>query len=152
MDTTQNDFSRARLRLVQEVTTTSPKSVSSKRAQPSQPLASADAADAAATAVVEEQLRQAILALPLDNCGLTVRQALQECSERFHEESTATIFRLTFLDSRISDLGLFLQSVDPNYGLTRECFLHLTNPKLLLARHPELASLDPMAHAGLTLG
>jgi len=76
MSTTLNDFGRARLRLVQDLPTPAPKPV--KRAPRQQPVATAVATtDDLPTAAQEERLRQAILALPLENCGLTVSAPIQ---------------------------------------------------------------------------
>lgn len=153
MTTTLNDFGRARLRLVQEApaSTTEPGPAKRARSKKSAPTVQT-APQAQPTAAQQERLRQAILALPLDDCGLTVEQAVQECSERALDESTAAVCRLSFLDSRISDLGLHLNTVNPSLELSREFFLTFWNPKALLAKHPELAPLDPEAHTGLTLG
>jgi len=153
MSTTLNDFGRARLRLVQAAPTPTAEPTPGKRARskPSAPAATA-AAETKPTAAHQERLRQAILALPLEDCGLTVEQALQEFAERAWETSTAAHARLGFLSNKISDLGLHLNTVDPALELSREFFLHFWNPKALLAKHPELVHLDPGAHTGLTLG
>lgn len=153
MTTTLNDFGRARLRLVQDAPapTTEPgpaKRVRSKKSAPATTVAT----ETKPTAAHQERLRQAILALPLEDCGLTVEQALQECSERAHEVSTATFARVSFLSNQIRDLGLHLHTVNPDLELSREFFLHFWDAKALLAKHPELEHLDPGAHTGLTLG
>lgn len=153
MSTTLNDFGRARLRLVQEAPASATKPEPAKRPRSKKSAAAAQVeTQAQPTAAQQERLRQAILALVLEDCGLTVEQALQECSERAHEVSTATFARVSFLNNQIANLGLHLHSVNPDLELSREFFLHLWNPKALLAKHPELAHLDPEAHTGLTLG
>lgn len=100
----------------------------------------------------QERLRRAILALPLEDCGIAVEQALDEMSERAEDSTTAAISRLSFLSGQLYALGLLVHTVNPDLGLARNCFLELYNPALLLSKHPELVPLRPENNRNLEIG
>lgn len=99
-----------------------------------------------------DRLRAVVLKLPVPESGLSVEQALDEVCRLLHDEELYGIERGAYLCSALEKMGLRFQLANPELGLVREGFLALVWPKRLLAEHPELAALHPVAHPFLMLG
>jgi hypothetical protein len=102
----------------------------------------------------EEKLAAFILKLYLTEAGLTVEQALVEVCMHIHQESLDiyAMQRGSFLCRELEGIGIYLRLCDPSIGIARPAFLNLGLPKLLLARHPQLAPLNPNKHQYMIFG
>jgi hypothetical protein len=101
----------------------------------------------------EEKLAAFILKLYLPEAGLTVEQA--RGGVHAHPQESLDIYatqRGSFLCRELEGIGIYLRLCDPSIGVGRPAFLNLGLPNLLLARHPQLAPLNPNKHQYMIFG
>lgn len=99
-----------------------------------------------------EQLQREMLKLVVPDTGLSVLEALEEICALLEDESMEQYERGRFLCHALEKLGIHFRMANPNLELSRDGFLILAFPKMLVAAHPELSRLNPKSHANLVFG